>query len=214
MKLWERGKVLDHVYWIGGSACAGKSTLAEMYAKKYGLELYSCDDYFNEHLNSITDNYPGMFKVSKMNPEQAFVSRTIDEQLKVYIQSLEEDFQFVIKDLYQKGNKPIVVEGNQLLPYLVSPYLTKTHRGIWVIPTKEFQEKYYANRSWISSILDSTSNPQKAFANWMTRDALFANMVAKEAKILNLSLLTVDCRDDIIENFKKIEDVFNVLDSD
>ena len=57
------------VYWIGGSTCAGKSTLAQMYAEKHELELYSCDEYFNEHLKSISKkDQPVMYNVSTMNP--------------------------------------------------------------------------------------------------------------------------------------------------
>ena len=33
-----------HVYWIGGSGCAGKSTVTEILAERYGLATYHQDD--------------------------------------------------------------------------------------------------------------------------------------------------------------------------
>ena len=201
--------MFDTIYWIGGSACAGKSTLAKMYAEKYGFELYCCDDNFNEHLKNITLNEPAMCKVSKMNPNEAFVLRGIEEQLSVYIQSFKEDFSFVINDLAKKCKKPIVVEGNQLLPKLVSQYLNEKSKAIWIIPTEEFQREYYSKRIWMHNVLKETSNPNVAFNNWMTRDALFAKMVYQEANDLNLNVLLVDGSNDLTDNFIIVENCFN-----
>ncbi|MFY0759698.1 hypothetical protein AB1K32_12540 [Metabacillus dongyingensis] len=199
------------VYWIGGSACAGKSTLAQMYAEKYQLELYSCDEHFNEHLKSISvKEQPAMYKVSTMNPNEAFYTRGIDEQLKVYIRSFKEDFSFVINDLNKRCDKPIVVEGNQILPSLVLPYLNKKHKAIWIIPTESFQRENYRKRNWINTVLSETNDPDVSFNNWMTRDALFAKFVLQEANDLNLNVLSIDGKKDLKENFKMIESYFSL----
>lgn len=198
------------IYWIGGAACAGKSTLAQMYAEKYELELYSCDEYFEEHLKRISVvEQPAMYKVSTMNPNEAFYTREINEQLEVYIQSFKEDFSFVIDDLRKKTDQPIVVEGNQLLPSLVLPYLSNNHKAIWIIPTENFQREYYMKRSWIENILKNTEDSEVAFDNWMKRDALFANLVYQEASNLGLRVLLVDGRKNLYDNFKIIENHFN-----
>lgn len=199
----------ETIYWIGGSACSGKSTLAKMYAEKYRLELYSCDDHFNSHVKTISMlTHPAMYKVATMSANEAFYIREIDEQVRVYIQSFQEDFSFVIKDLAKMGDIPIVVEGNQLLPSLVQPYLNDNHKAIWVIPSENFQREYYRRRNWIHEVLKNTENPEIAFTNWMTRDALFGKLVLQEAADLNLQIMHVDGSMDISRNFKIMEDHF------
>jgi 2-phosphoglycerate kinase len=199
------------IYWIGGSACAGKSTLAQMYAEKYGFELYSCDDHFENHLQNITAvDQPAMYKVKTMDANIAFYTREVDEQLRVYIQSFKEDFSFVINDLAKMRDKPVVVEGNQLLPSLVLPYLNDQHKAIWIIPTERFQREYYKRRSWIETVIKETEDPDVAFNKWMTRDALFAELVYQEANDLELNVLQVDGSKDLIDNFKIVESYFHI----
>ena len=35
---------LSHILWIGGSPCAGKSTVADIIRDRYGIVLYQADD--------------------------------------------------------------------------------------------------------------------------------------------------------------------------
>ncbi|MDN4525145.1 hypothetical protein [Fictibacillus fluitans] len=194
-----------NIYWLGGSSCAGKSTLAQMVAEQFHLKLYSCDEHFNGHLKEIDKTkQPAMYKVSSMTANEAFFNRSVDEQLRVYGQSFKEDFLFVINDLARLEDKEIVVEGNQLLPSLVLPYLKENHKAIWVVPTEYFQRKQYRKRSWMNEIIRETDEPETAFENWMTRDALFAKHIVKEAKQLKLNLLEVNGEKDIRENFNLV----------
>lgn len=43
-------QALAHVWWVGGSPCAGKSTLAAILARRHGLALYRCDEALAAHL--------------------------------------------------------------------------------------------------------------------------------------------------------------------
>ncbi len=198
------------IYWIGGSACAGKSSLARMYADKYGFELYACDEHCEKHMQNISrDEQPAMHRVAMMNPNEAFYTRDVQEQLRLYIQFFREDFSFVLKDLAARPNVPIVVEGNQLLPHLVLPHLRPNHKGIWIIPSERFQREQYSQRSWIQELLQQTEDPAVSFNNWMSRDALFAELVQQEANHLKLNLLTVDGVKSLQENFELIEEYFS-----
>ncbi|MFD2613164.1 hypothetical protein [Paenibacillus gansuensis] len=197
------------VYWIGGSSCAGKSTIARMYAEEHGVKLYSCDEHFDRHLKNVSSTeYPAMHKVSTMSHNEAFYAREVQEQLSLYIQSFVEDFSFVINDLAKRTDKPCVVEGNQLLPSLVSAHLGEHHKAVWIIPTERFQREQYAKRVWIHDILRNTENPKMAFNNWMSRDALFSVFVQNTASKLQLNVLQVDGSKTLKENFEYIENLF------
>lgn len=197
------------VYWIGGSACAGKSTLAKMYADKYGLALYACDDHFQEHMQQTSrEIQPAMHRISRLTMNEVFYTREVDEQLNTYIKGFEEDFAFVLSDLARMGEKAVVVEGNQLLPALVAPLLKNSHRAIWIVPTEQFQWEHYSKREWIHDLLQETENPGAAFHNWMKRDALFAARVKEEAEARELMLLEVDGSLNLEQSFTLLEQHF------
>ncbi|HEX2863964.1 MAG TPA: hypothetical protein VHN99_05310, partial [Deinococcales bacterium] len=39
----------DHVWWLGGSPCSGKSSAAAILAERHGMRVYSCDAAFDDH---------------------------------------------------------------------------------------------------------------------------------------------------------------------
>ena len=46
-------------YYIGGSPCAGKSTVAEMLSQKYDLYYFKVDDFIDDYTKSGTlKGYP------------------------------------------------------------------------------------------------------------------------------------------------------------
>ncbi|MNO28164.1 hypothetical protein D3C76_180510 [compost metagenome] len=167
------------IYWIAGSSCSGKSSIARMFAEQYGFNLYACDEHVDEHLRNISPNkQPAMHQISRMNANEVFYTRKIQEQLRTYIDFFIEDFDFVLKDLTTaEPQTPLVVEGNQLLPFLIAPYLQESHKAIWIVPTEPFQWAHYSKRTWIDNILKYTDDPVVAFRNWMTRDVLFAEFI-------------------------------------
>ncbi|MFF2015137.1 hypothetical protein [Paenibacillus sp. NPDC058177] len=197
------------IYWIGGSACSGKSTIAARYAEKHGLDLYVCDAHSEVHMKQISpQNHPAMLKSTLMDFNEAFCHTDPQEQLRHYIQFFKEDFLFVIQDLADKpADRPVVVEGNQLLPCLVDPYLKSHshHRALWLVPAEPFQRKFYSQRPWIHDVLRQTDDPLIAFDNWMNRDASFAKYVHREAVELSRYVIEVDGSISLHENFETVE---------
>ncbi|MFN8444306.1 MAG: hypothetical protein U0175_26220 [Caldilineaceae bacterium] len=43
-------------YWIGGSPCAGKSSVTNLLAAQFGLTTYHVDDHFNRHAQHLDPN--------------------------------------------------------------------------------------------------------------------------------------------------------------
>ncbi|GAA0473737.1 hypothetical protein IRB23M11_19220 [Alkalibacterium sp. m-11] len=196
----------EPIYWIGGSSCAGKSTFAKLYAEKKGFSLYSCDNHFEEHLNRISaSTHPAMSRMSKMTSNELFYKTKPAEQLRLYIDIFKEDFKFVVDDILTLRDKPLVVEGNQLMPSLVHDFMKLKDKAIWLAPTENQQIEIYSKRTWIHSVLKDTDNQTIAFNNWMKRDSLFANHVVKETNRLNLTSLSIDSNLDWDKYFDLIE---------
>ncbi|WNS41421.1 hypothetical protein [Paenibacillus sp. MMS20-IR301] len=197
------------IYWIGGSACAGKSTLAKRFAEENNLTLYACDEHYGKHLQrTLEEAQSAMYRVSRMTMNEVFLTRSIAEQLNTYTECLREDFRYVLEDLAGLRDRPVVAEGNQLLPGLVKPLLRRTDKAVWVIPAEQFQVEQYRKREWIQGILKATEDPELAFGNWMKRDAMFAGRIKQSAEEQQLRVLEVDGSRTLEQNFAELTSWF------
>lgn len=184
---------VGEVIWIGGSPCAGKSTLAATLAGQYGLTHYSCDDALPAHVQrSNAATYPLLHQLAMSSWDEVWtrpVERQICEELAFY----REEFPLILEDLaaFPPGT-PLVAEGTALLPELVAPLLQGQRRAIWLVPTASFQREHYARRPWIDDILRQCADPALAFDNWMQRDIGFADTVEASARALDLPVIRVD----------------------
>ena len=172
-------------YYIGGSPCSGKSTIAEVLSKKYDLYYFKVDDYLDKYMKMGASNKKEICsKVEVMTPEQIWMRDPLvqcEEELLIY----EEIFEFILEDLKQIDCKNgIITEGAAYLPKLVKHFNIPVERYISITPSKEFQIFHYSKREWIPYILAECSNKEKAFENWMNRDVLFAEAVQQQCEEL------------------------------
>ena len=68
---------LSHVYWIGGSGCSGKSSIARILEKDHGFTAYHCDDHWQEHEErSSPAEHPATLRVRKNFEEYLRIAPT------------------------------------------------------------------------------------------------------------------------------------------
>ena len=180
------------LYMIGGSPCSGKSTIASLLARQYQLRHIKLDDLLNEMISQANaDSQPICLLRKDRSPEQIWMrnpEEMADEEWHFY----EEIFPYVKSYLIKNQNRPLLVEGAGLLPHLVKKLECPASSYLCLTPTADFQKKHYRQREWVPYVLEGTTNPNKAFENWMQRDILFAQMVRKEAMELGYSSLLID----------------------
>lgn len=71
------------IYWIGGSPCSGKSSIAEMLVDEYDFYYYKCDDYLEKYLEIAANrNKPISLKMSKMSIDEIFLRLVVDLRFK------------------------------------------------------------------------------------------------------------------------------------
>lgn len=58
-----------------------------------------------------------------------------------------------------------------------------SNRYFCIVPSKEFQIYHYKQREWVSYVLNECKDKEKAFLNWMERDALFAVNIYNQCKM-------------------------------
>lgn len=195
------------IYWIGGSPCSGKSTIAELIADKYDFTYYKCDDAYHNHMKRCrSELHPIMTKLKGLSINDIF-SRPVEQQVDETIKFYREEIRLILEDLRSgSSSKPILVEGAALLPENVSPLLYTKDHGVWIIPTAKFQIEQYSKREWIQSILEECGDPKQSFENWMNRDIEFAQFIKNDAQSRGLKVIVVDGRNTIEENFAIVEE--------
>lgn len=207
---------LSHVLWIGGSPCSGKSSICEILAGRHNLQTYHCDALFDAHLQRATRaDSPAFHQLQALlsgpmswdNIWMRPVDVLINHELAIY----NEEFAMICDDLLAMPNdRPIIAEGAALLPERVAPLLSAPHQAIWIVPTPAFQLEHYSQRPWIRDILQTCTDPDQAFQNWMARDAGFAQTVIKQAETHALTTMIVDGQRTIAENTAFVEAHFNL----
>ncbi len=201
---------LANLYLIGGSPCSGKTTITNRIAETYGFPTYRCDDAYFEHAKELTADQPIFSQLVNATSEEIWmrpVPQQIDEELEIY----REEFPFIVRDLKKLAKSgPVIAEGAALLPSLVATLGLAPNRAIWIVPTEEFQRHHYGQREWRHDVVKDCSNPEKAWENWMARDAGFARRVAQDARKQSFALITVDGIASIETNLAIVERHFDM----
>jgi len=199
---------MQKIYYIGGSPCSGKSTIAEMICQKYGFQHYKADDFLMDFVaKGVEDGNDWLTYVSEISPDRLWLKdpeKLCEEELLTY-KNLYPYFSEAISNLDK--NTPIIAEGVAFLPSLVK---TAKSQYICVVPAKEIQVNHYSKRTWINDYLTPYADKEKAFENWMGRDALFALSVLDQAKEMGYATLIVDGVKDIEENYRFIVEAFGL----
>ena len=204
-------RFLQHVYWIGGGSCAGKSTIARRIAAQQGLRVYSTDDVMADHARRSSPNdCPLLHTFMAMDMDERWVNRTPKTMLETFHWFRGEGFELIIEDLLRLPREPrVIVEGFRLLPHLVKPLLSVTSRAVWLLPTSEFREAVVANRggsAW--SFLARTSDRERALRNLLERDRMFTDIVRDETARLNLPAIEVDTSTTEDDLTRQVTDLF------
>ncbi|TLS37602.1 hypothetical protein [Pseudalkalibacillus caeni] len=203
---------LSHVYWIGGSACAGKSSTANLLAEKHGFKLYHTDLAFDDHTErNPIEECPTMHQRYRLNWNEKW-NRDLSTLIHEEFEAFREQFAYILEDLLKMPDSaPIIVEGNALLPELVEKVTTNKYQAVWRIPTEDFQRATYPKRGrWVQEALNKCENPEEAFRNWMERDVIFARTVAEQAKSLGYKVLTIDGSRSLKESATLVEKHFKL----
>jgi hypothetical protein len=190
---------LQHVFWIGGSACGGKTSTAQLLADDYGLRVYSCDEAYTQHRWRVDPRWhPCFHRIMNKDFNQLFMPPA-EEQVAEVIGFYQEQFDMVLADLLALPQSvPILVEGAGLLPPRVFEVLAEPHHAAWLVPTAEFRATLTRLEDpAVWELVGKTDDPVRAFRNWMARDVLFSHWVVSEACALGLQVLVNDGRQTI-----------------
>ncbi len=204
-------KIINNAYFIGGSPCSGKSTIAEQLSLNYDLEYLNIDDYEQEHIGKASpEQHPIMYKWSQMSWNEIWM-RSVEKQVEEEFEFYRERFPMILDELRRfEIDSRFILESAALLPELLKNLNLDKNRVIYLIPSKKFQIKHYSKRNFKDGILEQCNQPETAFKNWMDRDHHFGRKVKKQAKDLGYKVIDVDGKRTIEENIKLVERHFRL----
>lgn len=166
---------------IGGSPCAGKSTLSDYLKNQLNYQVIHVDDFMDEHIKKAEPkNHPIMY-LWKTKPWHDLFSRPVSIQVKEEIQFYKEEWPMMKADILKAiKSKQVIIEGCALMPSLIHDLLPKGEI-LYMVPEASFQRKKYPLRTWAFDLVKDATDPEMAFNRWMERDIAFAEHVKKEA---------------------------------
>jgi len=144
---------LSHVYWIGGTSRAGKSTVAEAIASELGCSVYSHDREWihgSHTLEADPERHPTMVRYRHLYQDLAshgdfhrflecfFKFASLKELIEDQFAFFAEEFEMVLDDLRRRPrDSPIIAEGIGLVPEHVSR-IADPRRVIYLVSSEAF----------------------------------------------------------------------------
>ncbi len=174
----------SHILWLGGSTCAGKTTVAKRLTAAHGLRVYQCDEAFEEHRRRARpDRHPGFRRLMDLSARELW-SLPVDEQVRSLLAFYADGLEMILEDLRTlPAGGPVLVEGTGLLPGRIAALAGDPRKVLYLISTPDFRRRLYAERGGRVREM-----PESAFA----RDDELAQRRADEATALGLPVLAVD----------------------
>ncbi len=202
-----RDEQLNHICWLGGSPCSGKTTIADQLARRYGCQVYQCDEAFDTHKAGI----PAMQPILRMSWDEIWM-RPLGEQLRDQFAIYGQEFAMIEDDLRAlPRDRPIIAEGTALLPAMVAQ-VADMRQALWLVPSPAFQRERYPRRGeWVQAVLSECSDPAQAFENWMARDSAYAQEVAAQAARHGARVIVVDGSQPLDQVAAQVEQNFETL---
>lgn len=190
---------LAHVLWLGGSPCAGKTSVAKWLTAHYSLQLYHYDKHEKQHeALSHPARHPAIAAYASLDMDERWVSRSVEQMVQGTEAVWTERFEFVLDDfLALPATPPILAEGPGLLPDCVAPLLTSPQQAIWLVPTEAFKRAVQPTRGGAPA--NQTHHPAWAYQNLIALDLQLANNLKDRAHELGLTVLEIDGRKSVDE---------------
>lgn len=191
-----------HVLYIGGGTCSGKSTLACDLARTICAESFSADDRLGEYANLAAAEGSGFVRDFEEENLEWFWMRDPHEQFDEMLGFYRDVFPYVMADLAERvlrktremGERQessptlplFVAEGVAFLPGLLIAMGIPSRNCMFLVAGKTEHDQRYAQRDWVTLMLEGCEDPHGAFARWMLRDELFGGYVKDQCSDLGL----------------------------
>lgn len=191
---WDPLGTIGNARWIGGGQWAGKSTVANILARRYGLTVYRHDyPARTSHLDRAAAAQARAGEpVTGIDPEWAFVQRSPREMADGLIAEFTDRFEWALDDLRAlESPHPVIAEGWGLRPELVAG-IGAAGRMVVLVPTEKFRQHQIATLPRAGRLGNQISDPELGQRNRIDRDRLMAEDAVQSAVRHGVPVIEVD----------------------
>ncbi len=143
---------LRNVYFLCGTACGGKTTMARALAQKYGFTCYNDDTNYDEHAKSIADPYYQPATTRTFDNWADYFMRPYLEYHQALQDGLAEQCPMILIDLIKlSADKPVVVDMH--MPPSVAMSIAEPNRIAYLIASPQLVLEDYYDRDGHRDIL-------------------------------------------------------------
>ena len=171
----ECGKIVvkfENVYFINGTAYAGKSTMVKLLAEKY--DGIACEENYQDRLleNLDTKEFPNLTYTRDLQGWGEFVRRTLDEY-EAWVNGVTKECTVleieILKDLVSRTKKKIFVDTN-ISVEILHEISDENHVLIMLadpnISVQRFFERPDKEKQFLYQLLLKEDNPEDAMINF------------------------------------------------
>lgn len=200
------------IYWLGGSTCAGKTTISNILSEKYGFNVYHCDEYLAKHIEkSNVQEHPNLNRVIKTSWND-ILGMKVEEYLKWTIGLFKEEFKMILEDLYNfSDGTPTLIEGVGLLPELIKNEISDVDHAVWLVSDELFYKRHQMKRKEMFERIRECLNPEQALENYINCDLEMGRYIINDAKRLGLNVIEIGNDCEIIKSVEAISSYFKLV---
>ena len=209
---------LTHVYFINGTAYAGKSTVCKMLADKY--DMFHCVENYdlgNRIENTTVESHPNLHYFETMSSWEEFVTRD-----KYTYTKWMEDVALEITDLEIEyllnlpKDRKVIVDTN--INHDVLSQISDRSRVAYMVTTPEISRDEFFNRmdsekQFLLGVIEKTDQPEKNLQNFKDM-LLYANRQEVIERFTKSGFFYTERKqvnEDVNEKFRLIESHFNLI---
>ena len=162
---------LQNVYFITGTAYAGKSTAVKMLAEKY--DMICCGENYHMALSEVVatlDTHPDLCYNKMLSDWREFVTRTPEEYERWIYAVGREAAEFEVAELIAiSQDKKVIVDTNIPLDILheISDY---NHVAVMLSPQSMSVERFFdrsdPDKQFLLNVIEECDNPEEAMQNF------------------------------------------------
>lgn len=191
-RVWLRA--LTRVLWLGGPPDAGKTSIAQILARKCGLQIYHFDRHEPDHFaRADPQRHPALYAAhpERLDAEARWLGRAPEQMARDTIACWTERCGMACDDLLVLPTTPrVIAEGPGFFPATIAPLLADPRQAVWLLPTEEFKRASVARREKLAGV--PVSDLPRARENLIARDLLMGQQIAAQCSFFGLTIMQVD----------------------
>ena len=158
---------LRNVYWIGGGACGGKTTIADLLGEAHGLRVYHCEGEYLRHRELANErDQPAM--MATHSPPEWFLGRSVEKYAESILDQFREQFEMVVRDLATAAEGAAAIAEGHLLDALRLKPLAPDNRTVFLFADGTTVRRTFFGRPDHRPVADAISRldrPEQAREN-------------------------------------------------